>query len=81
MRAAAYTVPLQAPQSDGTVSWDHTTMVMVEARAKSTGGLGYSYGSPAAASVVHHIPRPEDVGVDAFDVAERGAQCAGRGTT
>jgi hypothetical protein len=38
---AAYTVPTEAPESDGTLDWDSTTIVVV--------GLGYSYADAAAA--------------------------------
>jgi hypothetical protein len=30
---AAYTIPTDAPESDGTFAWDKTTMVVVEVRA------------------------------------------------
>jgi len=41
---AAYTVPTEAPESDGTLDWDSTTIVVV--------GLGYSYADAAAAAVI-----------------------------
>ena len=50
---AAYTIPTVEPESDGTLEWDSTTMVIVEVAAQSQVGLGYSYAAPAAASVVH----------------------------
>ncbi|MEZ5181463.1 MAG: enolase C-terminal domain-like protein [Acidimicrobiales bacterium] len=46
-------IPTEAPESDGTATWDATTMLVVEVRAGDETGLGYSYGSPAAAAVVH----------------------------
>ena len=39
LQAAAYTVPTDAPESDGTLEWDSTTIVVVEARAGETAGL------------------------------------------
>ena len=50
---AAYTVPTAEPESDGTLQWNATTMVVVHASAGSTTGLGYTYAAPAAAAVVH----------------------------
>jgi L-alanine-DL-glutamate epimerase-like enolase superfamily enzyme len=47
-----YTVPTDAPEADGTLSWDSTTMVVVEARAGGTTGVGWTYGPGAVAAVV-----------------------------
>jgi hypothetical protein len=33
IRASAYTVPTDEPESDGTLAWDSTTIVVVEAEA------------------------------------------------
>ena len=49
--ASIYTVPTDAPEADGTLSWDSTTMVLVQARAGSECGTGWTYGSPACAAV------------------------------
>ena len=40
---SAYTVPTDAPEADGTYTWDKTTMVLVEASAGGKRGLGYTY--------------------------------------
>jgi L-alanine-DL-glutamate epimerase-like enolase superfamily enzyme len=50
--AAAFTVPTGAPESDGTLTWDSTTMVVVEAHGGGERGLGYTYGPPAAGHLV-----------------------------
>ena len=52
VEASVYTVPTDAPEADGTLSWDSTTMVLVQARAGSECGTGWTYGSPACAAVV-----------------------------
>jgi L-alanine-DL-glutamate epimerase-like enolase superfamily enzyme len=49
---AAYTVPTDEPESDGTFEWDSTTIVVVEAHAGGETGLGYTYAPPAAAKLV-----------------------------
>lgn len=41
------TVPTDAPESDGTLAWDATTIVIVQAHGGGATGLGYTYG-PAA---------------------------------
>jgi L-alanine-DL-glutamate epimerase-like enolase superfamily enzyme len=58
LSAAAYTVPTDGPESDGTISWDATTAVVVTASAGDATGLGYAYGSGAAAGVVQEVLRP-----------------------
>jgi L-alanine-DL-glutamate epimerase-like enolase superfamily enzyme len=49
--ASAYTVPTDKPESDGTLTWTSTTIVVVEVRAGDRSGLGYTY-APAAAAVL-----------------------------
>jgi hypothetical protein len=42
IEVAAYTIPTDAPEADGTLSWDSTTIVVVHAHAAGEWGLGYS---------------------------------------
>jgi L-alanine-DL-glutamate epimerase-like enolase superfamily enzyme len=49
---ATYTVPTDRPESDGTLEWDSTTIVVVEARADGHTGVGYTYGPEGIAGVV-----------------------------
>lgn len=64
----ACVVPTSGPESDGTAEWDRTTLVVVEARAATTTGLGYTYGEPAAAEVVARALAPVVCGLDTMDV-------------
>ncbi len=50
--ATAYTVPTDAPEGDGTLAWESTTLVVVRAHSGATTGLGYTYGSPATVQAV-----------------------------
>jgi L-alanine-DL-glutamate epimerase-like enolase superfamily enzyme len=52
VEAAVYTVPTDAPEADGTLSWDSTTMVLVQAQAGGTRGIGWTYGSAACGAAV-----------------------------
>jgi L-alanine-DL-glutamate epimerase-like enolase superfamily enzyme len=52
LEVAAYTVPTDAPESDGTLEWDATTIVVVHAHAEGMSGLGYTYGPAAIAQVI-----------------------------
>src|SRR5690606_6440969 len=49
---SAYTVPTDFPESDGTLAWDSTTMVIVQARAADVTGLGYTYADTATARLI-----------------------------
>ena len=65
---AAYTIPTDEPESDGTLEWDSTTIVVVEVHAGDQTGLGYSYASKAAASLVDEKLRDVVEGADAMAV-------------
>jgi L-alanine-DL-glutamate epimerase-like enolase superfamily enzyme len=52
VEVAAYRVPTDAPESDGTATWDATTLVLVRLHAAGRTGIGYTYAGPAAATVV-----------------------------
>jgi L-alanine-DL-glutamate epimerase-like enolase superfamily enzyme len=49
---SAYTVPTDRPEADGTIAWDSTTVIVVEAHGGGRTGLGLSYASKAAAVLV-----------------------------
>lgn len=66
LRAAAYTIPTDAPESDGTLAWDSTTLVVVTAEAGGRTGIGYTYAGPAAAAVAGHELAEVVIGRDAL---------------
>jgi len=49
---SAYRVPTDFPESDGTLEWEQTTIVIVEAVAGSACGLGYTYADTATAQFI-----------------------------
>jgi L-alanine-DL-glutamate epimerase-like enolase superfamily enzyme len=61
-------VPTEAPESDGTLEWSATTVVVAEPVADGVRGLGFTYGSPACAGVIEHHLREVVVGADPMDV-------------
>lgn len=65
---AVYTVPTDAPEADGTLSWDSTTMVLVTAHAGDTQGIGWTYGPTACASIISDTLAGVVVGRDAMEV-------------
>ncbi len=66
LEVRAYRVPTEdGPESDGTIVWNATTLVLVEITAGDRVGIGYTYADAAAAAVVHDTLREVVVGADA----------------
>src|SRR6185312_4241854 len=65
---SAYTVPTDFPESDGTYSWDKTTIVIVEATAGGKQGLGYTYADQATAKLISEMLVNVVQGQDAMNV-------------
>lgn len=68
LEVSAYTVPTDEPESDGTLAWDSTTMVLVQAHAGGEVGLGYTYGHPCIGQLIDDKLATEVCGRDAMDV-------------
>ena len=59
LETSVYRIPTDRPEADGTMRWDATTLVLVEATAESgQRGLGFSYCASAAAGVVREQLAP-----------------------
>ena len=52
VQAAAFRVPTDRPEADGTLAWDSTVIVVVDVEAGGKTGLGYTYGAAEAASLI-----------------------------
>ena len=66
LAVSAYTIPTDEPEAHGTLEWDSTTLVVVEARAGGETGLGYTYGPHAVATLVDEKLRRVVCDSDAF---------------
>ena len=66
--ASAYVIPTDAPEADGTLSWDATTMVLATARAGCATGIGWTYAAAAARSVITGVLAGVVTGRSALDV-------------
>lgn len=64
----AATVPTDAPESDGTLAWDRTTLVLAQLRAGEERGLGWTYADAATARLARDLLAPRLEGRDALDV-------------
>jgi L-alanine-DL-glutamate epimerase-like enolase superfamily enzyme len=52
LEVSAYEVPTDEHESDGTLEWDSTTLVLVEAHAGGQTGLGFTYADASAAKLI-----------------------------
>ncbi|HEX3647185.1 MAG TPA: enolase C-terminal domain-like protein [Pseudonocardiaceae bacterium] len=68
VEAAAYTIPTDVPEADGTAAWSATTLVVVRARSAGHRGTGWTYGPPACASLVGQLLADAVIGRDAMAV-------------
>src|SRR3954454_1799765 len=66
--AAAYRIPTDAPEADGTTTWTSTTMVVARAHAGDQVGTGWTYGAGACRPLIEEVLGPLLKGRDAFDV-------------
>jgi L-alanine-DL-glutamate epimerase-like enolase superfamily enzyme len=53
--ARAYTIPTDAPEADGTIAWNSTTIIVVELHAEDKAGIGYTYGHRSTAIVAREL--------------------------
>jgi L-alanine-DL-glutamate epimerase-like enolase superfamily enzyme len=67
-KASAFTVPTDEVESDGTLEWNETTMVLAEVTAGEALGIGYTYASPAVACLIEEKLEPAIIGKDAMDI-------------
>jgi L-alanine-DL-glutamate epimerase-like enolase superfamily enzyme len=65
---SAYKIPTDFPEADGTYAWASTTLVVVEATAGGTRGLGYTYADTATACLIRDMLAAVVQGHNAMDV-------------
>ncbi len=68
LEVSAYTVPTDSAESDGTLQWDSTTMILVEVRGGGKTGLGYTYGDVSVGTMIDSKLKEVVEGRDAMDV-------------
>ncbi len=66
IQVSVYTVPTATPESDGTLQWDRTSLVLVEVLAGGKQGIGYSYANVATAHLIDESLAPLLIGHDAL---------------
>jgi len=66
--AAAYTIPTDSPEADGTLAWDKTTMIIARIHAGDQCGIGWTYGAAAVADVIVDVLSPHVLNHNVVDV-------------
>ena len=65
---AAYRIPTDFPEADGTYAWNSTTLVLVEITAGGQRGIGYTYADTATACLIRDTLAAIVIGRNAMDV-------------
>ena len=68
LNAAAYRIPTDSPEADGTFAWDATTIVVTTVEAGGRSGLGYTYADAAVAGLIGGMLKKAISGKDSFDI-------------
>jgi L-alanine-DL-glutamate epimerase-like enolase superfamily enzyme len=66
--AAAYRIPTDSLESDGTYEWHDTTMIVARVRAGGERGIGYTYASATAARLIDDVLADRVRAVDAMNI-------------
>ncbi|HVV76416.1 MAG TPA: enolase C-terminal domain-like protein [Mycobacteriales bacterium] len=72
--AAAYRIPTEKTESDGTLEWDATILVVAEVGGGGKTGLGYTYAHQAATQLIEDKLAETIKGCDPLNVAAANAQ-------
>lgn len=66
MEVSGWEIPTDQPESDGTLEWDSTTIIVVEVSAGTETGVGWTYTDRSAAALIEGTLRQLIVGGDAL---------------
>lgn len=75
VRAAAYRIPTEEPESDGTLEWDSTTMVVTWVSAAGDTGVGYTYAHQSAVGLIQDLLAPAIRNQSALDTNKLWLDC------
>ena len=68
IEAAAYVIPTDAPEADGTYAWDRTTLVVVDVAGGGRQGIGYTYADASLVPLIQGLLGNAVEGRDVLDV-------------
>ena len=78
LRVAAFRIPTESPESDGTLEWTATGLVVVELAAAGERGLGYTYGEAGIGRLIADELETLVIGRDPFDIGGIGRDIVAR---
>jgi L-alanine-DL-glutamate epimerase-like enolase superfamily enzyme len=65
--AAAYEVPTERPEADGTLAWSSTTLIVAHVTGGGRTGIGYTYADPACKPLIEGKLAAAVAGRDVFE--------------
>ncbi len=68
LKVSAYKIPTATPESDGTIKWNSTTLVLVEIFAGDKAGVGYTYANEASAIIIKKVLKKIIVDANTLDI-------------
>lgn len=68
VKVEAYKIPTATPESDGTIEWDSTTLVLVTISGGGRTGIGYTYADASAAFFIERSLKQLVKGRNALDI-------------
>ena len=68
LKVSSYKIPTDLPEADGTISWDSTTIILVEINAGGKSGVGYTYAHEAAGVVIEKTLKQIVVGKNVMNI-------------
>ena len=68
LRAAAYRIPTDNPEADGTYAWNATTLVVVQVEAGGRSGIGYTYADASTVQLIEGLLQKATKDRDSFDI-------------
>jgi len=67
--AAAYRIPTDRPEADGTLAWTSTTLIVAYVSAGNRRGLGLTYAHASVAAAIEELLAPAIADQDCFDIS------------
>jgi L-alanine-DL-glutamate epimerase-like enolase superfamily enzyme len=68
LRVSVYVIPTDYPESDGTLMWESTTLILVEIQAADRIGMGYTYADASVADLIDITLREVIIGADCLNI-------------
>jgi L-alanine-DL-glutamate epimerase-like enolase superfamily enzyme len=68
VEAHAFHIPTDAPEADGTIAWNSTTLIVASITAGGMTGMGYTYSGSSVPAIINDTLVPALIAQDAFAI-------------